>query len=33
MLNKIDGLCTERDRLKKEESGPAKRNVPGGRSW
>jgi hypothetical protein len=32
MLNKIDGLCTERDRLKREH-GPAKGRVLGGRSW
>jgi hypothetical protein len=24
MLNKIDGLCAERDRLKKEQPGPTK---------
>jgi len=32
MLNKIDELCAERDRLKKEE-GPVKGSVLGGRSW
>jgi hypothetical protein len=31
MLNKIDELCDERDRLKKEQV-PAKSNVLGGRS-
>ena len=33
MLAKIDDLCAERDRLKKEESGPTKVRVLGGRSW
>jgi hypothetical protein len=33
MLAKIDDLCAERDRLKKEESGPTKGRVLGGRSW
>jgi hypothetical protein len=32
MLTKIDELCAERDRLKKE-NGPAKGTVLGGRSW
>jgi hypothetical protein len=32
MLAKIDGLCAERDRLKKEQ-GPTKGRVLGGRSW
>jgi hypothetical protein len=32
MLNKIDELCAERDRLKKEH-GPATGRVLGGRSW
>jgi hypothetical protein len=32
MLTKIDGLCVERDRLKKE-LGPTKGKVLGGRSW
>jgi hypothetical protein len=32
MLNKIDDLCAERDRLKKERP-PAKGRVLGGRSW
>jgi hypothetical protein len=31
MLTKIDGMCGERDRLKKEQ--PAQRRVLGGRSW
>ena len=31
MLEKIDGLCTERDRLKAEL--PRKSKVLGGRSW
>ena len=33
MLAKIDGLCDERDRLKKEQVGPTKGLVLGGRSW
>jgi hypothetical protein len=33
MLAKIDGLCAERDRLRKEEPGPTKGRVLGGRSW
>jgi hypothetical protein len=32
MLNKIDALCGERDRLEKEPS-PVKGRVLGGRSW
>jgi hypothetical protein len=32
MLNKIDELCVERDRLKQEQ-GPVKGRVLGGRSW
>jgi hypothetical protein len=32
MLNKIDDLCAELDRLKKEQP-PAKGRVLGGRSW
>jgi hypothetical protein len=32
MLGKIDELCAERDRLKKE-LGPSKGRVLGGRSW
>ena len=33
VLNKIDGLCAERDRLKKELPGPVKGRVLGGRRW
>jgi hypothetical protein len=33
MLAKIGGLCEERDRLKKEQSGSMKGRVLGGRSW
>ena len=33
MLAKIEGLCAERDRLKKEQDGPTKGRVLGGRSW
>ena len=33
MLAKIEDLCAERDRLKKEEGGPTKGRVLGGRSW
>ena len=33
MLNNIDGLCAERDRLKKESPRPSKGNVLGGRRW
>jgi hypothetical protein len=33
MLAKIDDLYDERDRLKKEEGGPTKGRVLGGRSW
>jgi len=32
MLNSIDQLCAERDRLKKEAE-PVKRRALGGRSW
>ena len=32
MQAKIDGLCDERDRLKKEQGGPMKGRVLGGRS-
>ena len=32
MQNRIDELCVERDRLKKQQ-GPGKRRVLGGRSW
>jgi hypothetical protein len=33
MLAKIEGLCDERGRLKREEGGPTKGRVLGGRSW
>jgi hypothetical protein len=33
MLNKIDDMCAERDRLKKEQPGPMKGKVLGGREW
>jgi hypothetical protein len=33
MLNNIDTLCAERDRLKKEQPGPTKGKVLGGRRW
>jgi hypothetical protein len=33
MHAKIDDLCTERERLKKEEGGPTKGRMLGGRSW
>jgi hypothetical protein len=33
MLNKIDDLCAERDRLKREEPGHSKGKVLGGRQW
>jgi len=33
MLAKIEGLCDERDRLKKEQGSPIKERVLGGRSW
>jgi hypothetical protein len=33
MLNKIDGLCTQRDRLKKEQPSPVKGRALGGRRW
>ena len=33
MLNKIDGLCAERDRLKKEQPSPSKGKALGGRRW
>jgi hypothetical protein len=33
MLDTIDRLCAERDRLKKEQPGPTKGKVLGGRSW
>jgi len=33
MLSNIDKMCAERDRLKKEQGGPVKGKVLGGRSW
>ena len=33
MHTKIDGLCAERERLKKEDGGAVKGKVLGGRSW
>ena len=33
MLNNIDGLCAERDRLKKEQPRPSQGKVLGGRRW
>lgn len=33
MLDKVDGLCTERDRLKKDLPGLSKGRVLGGRRW
>jgi hypothetical protein len=33
MQAKIEGLCDERDRLKKEEGGSTKGRVLGGQSW
>jgi hypothetical protein len=33
MLAKVEGLCDERDRLKKEEGRSTKGRVLGGRSW
>jgi hypothetical protein len=33
MLAKIEGLCDERDRLKKEQGSPMKGRGLGGRSW
>ena len=33
MLAKIGDLCTERDRLRKEQGSPIKERVLGGRSW
>ena len=33
MLNNIDGLCAERDQLKKEQPAPVKGKVLGGRRW
>jgi hypothetical protein len=33
MHAKIDGLCAEREQLKREQGGPTKGRVLGGRSW
>jgi hypothetical protein len=33
MLNKIDDLCAERDKLKKDQPGPTRGKVLGGRQW
>ena len=33
MLNKIDQLCAERDKLKKDQPGPTNGKVLGGRRW
>jgi hypothetical protein len=33
MLANIDGMCAERDKLKKEQGSPIKGKVLGGRSW
>jgi hypothetical protein len=33
MLANIDGMCAERDKLRKEQGGPIKGKVLGGRSW
>jgi hypothetical protein len=33
MLNNIDRMCAERDKLKKRLAGPTKGRVLGGRSW
>ena len=33
MLDKIDGLCAERDKLKKDLPSPIKGKVLGGRRW
>jgi hypothetical protein len=33
MLDKIDTLCKQRDELKKDEGGPTRGKVIGGRSW
>jgi hypothetical protein len=33
MLSNIDGLCAERDRLKKDQPGPCRGKVLGGRRW
>ena len=33
MLASIDGMCAERDKLKKQLTGPTKGKVLGGQSW
>jgi hypothetical protein len=33
MLQNIEGLCAERDRLKKDQPGSSKGKVLGGRRW
>ncbi len=33
MLHNIEGLCAERDRLKKHQPGTSKGKVLGGRRW
>ena len=33
MLNKVDSLCAERDRLKREQTEPSKAKVLGGPKW
>jgi hypothetical protein len=33
MLNKIDEMCVERERLKKEQPNPMRGKVLGGRQW
>jgi hypothetical protein len=33
MLDKVDELCVERDKLKKSQPGPTKGKVLGGRLW
>lgn len=33
MLDKIDTLCADRDRLKADQPGPTKGKVLGGRRW
>jgi hypothetical protein len=33
MLAKVDELCAERDRLRKEQGGPVKGKALGGRNW
>ena len=33
MLTKVDELCAERDRLRKEQGGPVKGKALGGKNW